>query len=198
MERIENRLGLWVSMLVVPIFAFANAGVLIDTSAVNASVFGGVLLGLVVGKPVGIFLFSLAAVKLGIGRLPPGVSWSHLAGLGVVAGIGFTVALYVTGLSFVDPVLTSSAKLGVLAASTIAGTLGFLALRISAALSSPRSASGRSWRGEPRHLGRVRGQGVGGNPASCRRAPKLSGTCTFQPWAARAARVVTCSSTTPR
>ena len=129
LERIENRLGLWVSMLVVPIFAFANAGVFIDTSAVNGSVFGGVLLGLVVGKPVGIFLFSLAAVKLGIGRLPPGVSWRHLAGLGVVAGIGFTVALYVTGLSFVDPVLTSSAKLGVLAASTIAGTLGFLALR---------------------------------------------------------------------
>ena len=72
LERIENRLGLWVSMLVVPIFAFANAGVFIDTSAVNASVFGGVLLGLVVGKPVGIFLFSLAAVKLGIGRLPAG------------------------------------------------------------------------------------------------------------------------------
>ena len=139
-ERLENRLALWVSLAVVPIFAFANAGVFVDMSAVNASVFGGVVLGLVVGKPVGIFLFSLAAVKLGIGQLPQGVSWSHLAGLGVTAGIGFTVALYVTGLSFVDPVLTSSAKLGVLTASTIAGTLGFLALRAARRPAShPRS-----------------------------------------------------------
>lgn len=129
LERIENRLGLWVSMLVVPVFAFANAGVFIDLANVNGSVFSGVFLGLVVGKPVGVFLFSLLAVKLGIGRLPPGVSWGHILGLGITAGIGFTVALYVTSLSFVDPVLTSSAKLGVLAASTVAGILGFLALR---------------------------------------------------------------------
>jgi NhaA family Na+:H+ antiporter len=129
LERLENRLGLWVSLAVVPIFAFANAGVFIDTSSINGPVFAGVVLGLVVGKPVGIFLFSLAAVKLGLGGLPPGVSWSHLAALGVTAGIGFTVALYVTGLSFVDPALTSSAKLAVLVASTVAGMAGYLALR---------------------------------------------------------------------
>ncbi len=129
LERIEGRIGLWVSFLVVPVFAFANAGVRIDTSAIEARVMLGALVGLVVGKTIGVFGASWLAVRLGWGVLPPRTTWRHIFGLAVTAGIGFTVALYVTELSFDDPALTSSAKLGVLAASVIAGTLGLLLLR---------------------------------------------------------------------
>jgi NhaA family Na+:H+ antiporter len=131
LERLEGRLGLWVSMVVVPVFAFANAGVFIDLANVDGRVFWGVWLGLVVGKPVGIVLACLFAVRFGLGRLPAGVTWSQIVGLGITAGIGFTVALYVTSLSFADALLTSSAKLGVLAASAAAGMLGYVALRLA-------------------------------------------------------------------
>jgi Na+:H+ antiporter, NhaA family len=138
LERVENRLGLWVSLLIVPVFAFANAGVHIVTSGVDGRVFLGVLLGLVIGKTIGVFSFSWLAVRLGIGKLPAGVGWSNLFGLAVTAGIGFTVALFVTSLSFDDPNLASSAKLGVLAASTVAGILGLLALRLLGGRRTPR------------------------------------------------------------
>jgi len=129
LERVERRLTLWVSLLVVPVFAFANAGVRIDTSSVNTRVFLGVVLGLVVGKTVGVFTFSYLAVRLRVGTLPNGLVWRHVLGLAVTAGIGFTVALFVTSLSFTDAALTSSAKLGVLTASAAAGLLGYAALR---------------------------------------------------------------------
>jgi NhaA family Na+:H+ antiporter len=111
------------------VFAFANAGVRIDTSSVNTRVFLGVVLGLVVGKTVGVFTFSYLAVRLRVGTLPNGLVWRHVLGLAVTAGIGFTVALFVTSLSFTDAALTSSAKLGVLTASAAAGLLGYAALR---------------------------------------------------------------------
>lgn len=133
LERIEARLTLWVSLFVVPLFALANAGVRIDTASLDGRVVAGVVVGLVAGKAIGVFTFSLAAVRLGVGELPAGTGWRHIAGLAVTAGIGFTVALYVAGLSFDDGgsggSLTSSAKVGVLAASTVAGTAGFLLLR---------------------------------------------------------------------
>jgi NhaA family Na+:H+ antiporter len=83
----------------------------------------------VVGKTIGVFGASWLAVRLGWGALPPRTTWRHIFGLAMTAGIGFTVALYVTELSFDDPALTSSAKLGVLGASVIAGVLGLLFLR---------------------------------------------------------------------
>jgi len=129
LERIENRLNLWVAFAIVPLFALANAGVRVETSSLDHRVLFGVILGLVVGKTVGVFGAAWLAVRLGIGRLPGGATWRHMFGLAVTAGIGFTVALFVTGLSFTDPGLTSSAKLGVILASVIAGTLGFLLLR---------------------------------------------------------------------
>ena len=89
----------------------------------------GVTLGLVVGKTVGVFGGAWLAVRLGVGRLPTSATWRHMLGLAVTAGIGFTVALFVTGLSFTDPALTSSAKIGILLASTVAGLLGFALLR---------------------------------------------------------------------
>lgn len=131
LERIEARLALWVSLLIVPVFAFANAGVRIETDALDGRVALGVALGLVLGKTMGVFSFSWLAVRLGLGRLPAGTSWRQAFGLAVTAGIGFTVALFVTTLSFDDPALTSSAKIGVLGGSIVAGALGFLLLRSS-------------------------------------------------------------------
>lgn len=141
LERLELRLGLWVSLLIVPVFAFANAGVHVDTGALDGRVVLGVAGGLVVGKAIGVFTFALAAVRLGLGALPGAMTMRHLAGLAVTAGIGFTVALYVTGLSFDDAALTSSAKVGVLAASVVAGLAGFAVLRTAPApVARPRSS----------------------------------------------------------
>ena len=138
LERIEGRLALWVSLLIVPAFAFANAGVRIETDSLDSRVALGVGLGLVLGKTIGVFSFSFLAVRFGIGRLPAGTTWRHAFGLAVTAGIGFTVALFVATISFADAGgLQSSAKVGVLGASVVAGVLGFLLLR-----STPAPAEG--------------------------------------------------------
>jgi Na+:H+ antiporter, NhaA family len=131
LERVENSLNRLVSFAIVPLFALANAGVVISTDGVDGRVFGGVAAGLVVGKLVGVFSFTWLAVKLGIGRLPHRTSWGHVAGLSATAGIGFTVALYIAGLSFEDAALVRSAKLGILTASATAGILGYLILRFA-------------------------------------------------------------------
>ena len=129
LERIEGRLALWVSLLIVPVFAFANAGVRIETDALDGRIALGVAIGLVLGKTIGVFTFSFLAVKIGIGRLPNGTTWRHAFGLAVTAGIGFTVALFVATISFTDAARLSSAKIGVLGASVVAGVLGLLLLR---------------------------------------------------------------------
>jgi NhaA family Na+:H+ antiporter len=129
LERIEGRLNLWVAFGIVPLFALVNAGVRLEAGGLNARVTLGVVTGLVLGKAIGVFGGAWVAVRLGVGRLPVSVTWRHMIGLAVTAGIGFTVALYVTGLSFEDPGLVSSAKIGILAASSLAGVLGFLLLR---------------------------------------------------------------------
>jgi NhaA family Na+:H+ antiporter len=104
----------------VPLFALANAGVRLDTAVLDERVLAGVALGLVVGKTVGVLGGAWLAVRLGVGRLPTSATWRHMVGLAVTAGIG---------LSFTDPALTSSAKVGILLASTVAGILGFALLR---------------------------------------------------------------------
>ncbi len=86
------------------------------------------IVGLVVGKPLGIFLFTLLAVRSGLATLPAGVRWGHIVGVGLLGGVGFTVALFITELAFSDPLYISEAKMGILAASVIAGVLGFLFL----------------------------------------------------------------------
>lgn len=137
LDRIEHGLSKWVAFAIVPIFALANAGVRVSTEGLDANVFLGVLLGLVLGKFVGVFTFTWLAVKLGVGRLPERTSWGHVVGIGVTAGIGFTVALFVAGLSFDDADLLRSAKLGILAASTIAGVLGYALLRLASKSEPP-------------------------------------------------------------
>ena len=131
LDRLEHRLQPWSTMLVVPLFAVANAGVRLDLGALSLAdpVFVGTALGLVVGKVVGVTVATWLGVRLGLGRLPSGTTWRHVVGLGLIAGIGFTVALFLTALSFDDPTLIASAKLGVLTASVVAGVLGYLWLR---------------------------------------------------------------------
>lgn len=132
LNRIEHLLTPWSSYLIVPLFALANAGVdfrsVTFTEAATSSVALGVALGLVFGKILGISAFSFAAVRLRLGKLPRGTGWSHVIGLGAVAGIGFTVSLFVTGLAFDDPHLTDLAKVGIFTGSLVAGLIGAVLL----------------------------------------------------------------------
>lgn len=142
LDRIEDNLGPWVAFVIVPIFALANAGVSMSTKGLDVNVFAGVFAGLVLGKLVGVVAFTWFAVRLGIGRLPERTTWSHVVAMGATAGIGFTVALFVAGLSFDDADLLRSAKLGILTASTVAGLLGYSLLR-RASRTSPRPVGSR-------------------------------------------------------
>lgn len=129
MHTLEHTLLPYSSFLVVPLFALANAGVEISGDALgdayNGRIAWGVFLGLVVGKFVGISATTLAGVRLGAGRLPDGVTIGHIFGASLLAGIGFTVSLFIAELSFDGAVhLLHQAKMGVLAGSLIAGALG--------------------------------------------------------------------------
>jgi NhaA family Na+:H+ antiporter len=130
-ERLEHRFHPWSSLLVIPVFAVANAGVHLDAAALEraatSEITWGVVLGLVVGKPVGIVLATALGVRLRLGRLPDGLSLRHVLGVGCVAGIGFTVSLFVANLSFDGPLL-SEAKVGIVAASLVSGTVGSVML----------------------------------------------------------------------
>ena len=117
--------------LILPLFALANAGVAIggDLMAVLANPLAlGVIVGLVVGKPVGIGLLSWLAVKSGRGALPEGVTWAQVFGAGCLAGIGFTMSLFISDLAFDNETLIATAKIGILAASLASGVLGFVIL----------------------------------------------------------------------
>ncbi len=136
LDRIEHSLTEWVAFVIVPIFALANAGVSLSIDGLDVNVFAGVFFGLVLGKLVGVVAFTWLAVRLGVGRLPERTTWAHVVGIGASAGIGFTVALFVASLSFDEPDLLRSAKIGILAASTVAGFLGFGLLRRAASESA--------------------------------------------------------------
>ncbi len=132
-ERLQTRLHPVSAYVVLPVFALANAGVALGGGvlgdAVGSAVGIGITLGLVVGKPVGILVAAFVAVRLGLGRLPEDTGWRMIAGLGAVGGIGFTVSLFIAGLSFPgDELLTSDAKVGILAGSLLSALLGVLLL----------------------------------------------------------------------
>jgi NhaA family Na+:H+ antiporter len=132
-ERLANHLHPWTSYLVVPVFALANAGVTLSGDslgdAAGSSVTIGVVVGLVVGKVLGVAGAIALVVRLGIGRLPEAISRRHVVGMAALAGIGFTVSIFVSGLAFEDPALGDQAKVGVLAASIVAAALGAAILR---------------------------------------------------------------------
>ena len=127
-ERLEHLLHPWSSFLIVPLFALANAGVELRGDSFDgpgaAKVTAGVVVGLVVGKAVGITAAAWLAVRTGLGRLPEGATWPMVAGVAAVAGIGFTVALFVAELAFEPGAVQDAAKIGVLGASTLAAALG--------------------------------------------------------------------------
>lgn len=134
LEHIEHSLHPWVVYLIMPLFAFANAGVKLDfaslSSAVANPVFLGTIFGLVAGKQIGVFLFSWLTVKSGFASLPEGVRWSHIYGVSILAGIGFTMSLFIGNLAFSeDLAMLETAKLGILAASILSGILGLAVLK---------------------------------------------------------------------
>jgi len=126
-EYLESVLHPWVGFVIMPLFALANAGVPIHTEAFADPVVSAVLAGLVIGKPLGILLFSWIALRLGIATLPADLSWGMLAGGGCLAGIGFTMAMFIAGLAL-DGGTLDAAKIGVLAASVLAALLGMVIL----------------------------------------------------------------------
>ena len=128
-ERLQNRLHPASAYVVLPIFALANAGVDLRGGVLGEAVTSaaglGIGLGLVIGKPLGIVAAAFLAVRLGLGRLPERTSWGHVAGIGAIAGIGFTVSLFIAGLSFPESeTLTDNAKVGIILASILAAAVG--------------------------------------------------------------------------
>ena len=133
--RVEGALHPWVAFGIMPLFALANAGVNLGgfrAAGASLTVAGGILLGLLVGKPVGIALASYLAVRLKLCSLPPDIQWRHILLLGVLGAIGFTVAIFVANLAFADRQLLAAAKVAVILASGLAAVLGFILGRAQA------------------------------------------------------------------
>jgi Na+:H+ antiporter, NhaA family len=132
LHRFEHALHPWTTFFIMPVFALANAGVRMEGGFADAlahPVSLGVILGLAAGKQAGITLFAWATVKLGLARLPEGVTWLHVYGAAWVGGIGFTMSLFIASLAFGETPLLSFAKVGILAASLVSGIGGLLILR---------------------------------------------------------------------
>jgi NhaA family Na+:H+ antiporter len=134
-ERLERGVHTWVSFLVLPLFALASAGVALSAEqlrmAIGSPIALGIVVGLIVGKTVGITAFSFLAVKSGIAGMVDGLTWAGITGVGLLSGLGFTVALFISGLSFEDEAMVATAKVAVLVASLAAGSLGYLYFRFT-------------------------------------------------------------------
>ncbi len=134
LQRMLGSLNSWVALVILPLFALANAGVYFGDmeiqTALTSSISLGVMLGLVLGKPLGIFTFTFAASKLMKAPLSHGVSWAHIFGASMLGGIGFTMSIFISGLSFADPELLELSKFGVIGGSLISGILGLAFLGI--------------------------------------------------------------------
>lgn len=139
-ERLEIALHPWVAFVVMPVFALANAGITLVPADIVASTTIAIVAGFVIGKPLGIVVFSYLAVRLRLAVRPSGLPWSMLATGSLLAGIGFTMALFIAELAF-DAHLLASAKLGILVASIVSATVGLLAL---AGLTARQGRTGRS------------------------------------------------------
>ncbi|MFA9238331.1 MAG: Na+/H+ antiporter NhaA [Candidatus Paceibacteria bacterium] len=124
--RLEHNLHGLSAFFIMPLFAFSNAGVIIDFSTINANlmIVLGVVLGLVIGKPIGIFGFTYLATKIGIIKKPDEISWGDVIAVGFLGGIGFTMSIFITHLAFSDETIIAAVKLGVFTASFIAAIIG--------------------------------------------------------------------------
>jgi Na+:H+ antiporter, NhaA family len=142
-ERLERSVHPWVCFFVLPLFALASAGVALSTEqlklAASSPIALGIVLGLLIGKSVGIIMFSYLAVRTKIAAMAEGLTWAGIAGVGILAGLGFTVALFISGLSFEEEAIVATAKVAVLAASMAAGSIGYIFLRFMLKDNSLRS-----------------------------------------------------------
>jgi NhaA family Na+:H+ antiporter len=132
LQRIEHDLQRWVAFGIIPLFALANAGVHLPADfaqALGHPVTLGVILGLVLGKPLGITLFAWVAVRAGLAVMPEGVAWRALHGVSWLGGIGFTMSLFIANLAFPGGEMGDEAKVGIISASIVAGVVGWLLLR---------------------------------------------------------------------
>ena len=171
LQRFEHVLHPWVAFLIMPLFGLANSGVSVGgmTAAdLTEPVFLGVAVGLFVGKQLGVFGFTWAAVKVGAAEVPGGAPWSRVYGVAMVAGIGFTVALFIANLAFGGhPELLTQARLGVLVGSLVSGVSGMLVLWLVPAPrtqgvpaeATRRGLSRRGWMSAKRRAGRTRASG---------------------------------------
>lgn len=131
LEKLEHAIGPWVSFAILPIFAFANAGVSLkglSLADLAAPIPLGIALGLILGKPIGIYLFGRAAIASGLAAMPDGATRMQLFGVSVLAGIGFTMSLFIGILAFPDPAMAAYVRLGVLSGSLVAAVAGYLIL----------------------------------------------------------------------
>lgn len=130
--RLEHALHPWVAFVIMPVFALANAGIPLGAdfvASLAAPVTLGVTVGLVIGKQIGVTLFTWLAVRTGVATLPAGINWRSVSGLAWLAGIGFTMSIFIAGLAFDSPDTLIEAKAGILTASLIAGVVGYVMLK---------------------------------------------------------------------
>jgi NhaA family Na+:H+ antiporter len=132
LQRMLHALHPWVAFLVLPIFALGNAGLSLGEMRLSEALMDplslGIILGLFIGKPIGITFFSYLSVKLKIAVLPEGIRWAHIIGASMLGGIGFTMSLFISGLSFTDPRLLNYSKLSILCVSVLSAVAGILFL----------------------------------------------------------------------
>ncbi|WP_149914296.1 Na+/H+ antiporter NhaA [Sphingobacterium cavernae] len=138
LERLEHALVKPVNFFIIPLFAFANTNITLESEMINGltSNLGlGIGLGLLIGKPIGILLTSFLCVKMKLSSLPLGANWLHVIGVGLLAGIGFTMSIFIAILSFSDPSYIAEAKLSILVTSLLAGIVGYVVLSSQSKLS---------------------------------------------------------------
>lgn len=144
LHSLEHGLTPYVYFFIVPVFAFANAGVVFDglsLSDMSQPLPLGIITGLFLGKLIGVFGMTWLMVRLGVARLPYGVNWQHVFGVAGLAGIGFTMSLFIGGLSYGDPALMNQVRIGVLSGSAISGVVGYAALMLASRATEPGAAS---------------------------------------------------------
>ena len=142
LEILENAIAKPVNFIIMPIFALANTNVRFESKMLEGlySPLGmGIIFGLFLGKPIGITLFSWLSVKFKLASLPSQAGWSHIVGLGILAGIGFTMSIFIALLSFQSPLLQAEAKFSILAASVCAGITGYIYLNFLSAKSKKKA-----------------------------------------------------------
>ena len=135
LQKMEHALNPIVAYLILPLFALSNAGLIINQEIIGSlfsNVSLGIALGLILGKTIGIVFLSYLLVKLKVSILPPNTTWTQMIGIGLMAGIGFTMSIFISELAFTDALMKEQAKMAILVASLIAGFGGYLVLRFSA------------------------------------------------------------------